>query len=196
MSELSNLFNGLYSQFVLRDLFGKIMPGFLLIMSIAISLTSLPETNEYLKSMSGWMWVVTGGISWIGGFIIQSFGESIKLFRIFPKTLSYPEFFHKLIQFEILSKGIQVGQGSLERFVVIKEACGNSYIAIIIASLILLLNALFNKSQIIVINSFQLVLIICTILFSIYFLGRMHYEHTKRQDMFIDTFIDEAKQPK
>jgi hypothetical protein len=53
MSELSNLFNALYSQFVLRDFFGKITPGFLLIISIAISLTSPRETNEYLKSMSG-----------------------------------------------------------------------------------------------------------------------------------------------
>ncbi len=196
MSDLSNLFNALYSQFVLRDFFGKIVPGFLLIMSIAISLTSLRETNEYLKSMSGWMWVLTGGISWIGGFMIQSFGESVKLFRIFPKTLSFSDFFRKLIRFEMLSKTIQVGQGDLERLVVIKEACGNSYIALIIASLILLLNALFNKSQTIVINSFQLILIACTILFSIYFLRRMHFEHTERQNMYVDIFIEEAKQAK
>jgi hypothetical protein len=142
------------------------------------------------------MWVLTGGFSWIGGFLIQSFGEFFKLIRMFPTTLKYPDFFQKLVKFEMLSKTNQCGQGDLERFVVIKEACGNFYVALIIASLILFLNALFNKSQTIVINRFQLILIICTILFSIGFLARMHFKHTERQDMFIDAFIAEAKQAK
>src|SRR4030042_2781472 len=86
MSDLSNLFSAFYSQFVLRDFFGKIIPGFLLILSIAVSLTSSKETDKYLEAMSGWMWLMTGGVSWIGGFLVQSFGEACGFFRAFPKN--------------------------------------------------------------------------------------------------------------
>lgn len=194
MSDLSNLFDAFYSQFVLRDFFGKIIPGFLLILSIAVSLTSLNETDEYLKSMSGWMWLMTGGVGWIGGFLVQSFGEVCGFFRAFPKNSTFKESFQKLIRFSKSPQLTDHERRTLERFVVIKEACGNSYIAISIASLILLSDKLFNKSHV-TLEGFQLIMIVCLIIFSVIFLGHMHFKHVKNQDQFVDAFLEEARNP-
>ena len=194
MSDLSNLFSAFYSQFVLRDFFGKIIPGFLLILSIAVSLTSLKETDKYLESMSGWMWLMTGGVSWIGGFLVQSFGEACGFFRAFPKNSTPKESFRKLIRFSSSLQLKDHERRTLERFVVIKEACGNSYIAISIASLILLSDKLFNKSHV-TLEAFQLIMIVCLIIFSVFFLAHMHFKHVKNQALFVDAFFEETRNP-
>ena len=196
MSEFTNLFTAFYSQFILRDFFCKIIPGFLLIMSIAVSLTSLTETNHYLNSMSGWMWALAGGVSWIGGFVIQSCGEMFGAIRYFPKDLNRKQFCEKLVRFDQLSDSIPIQQRRFERLVVIQEACGNCYFGLIIASIILLANYLCNKNQDIGIEGFRFILIIVVIIFSIIFLLRMHFKHVERQSLFLDAFLDHFKDTK
>jgi hypothetical protein len=70
MSEVENIFNTFYSKFILRDFFGKIVPGSILLSSIATSLMSLTRTLKYMDSMSGWMWLFFVGIRWIAGFAV------------------------------------------------------------------------------------------------------------------------------
>ncbi len=78
--ELANLFDALYYRFILRDFFGKIVPGLILLLAIASLITSTTNFEiifEHLERFSSWMWVMILGGAWVIGFAIQSFGEWI-----------------------------------------------------------------------------------------------------------------------
>ena|SRR3990172_5837450 len=61
MSDLTSLFDALYTRLLLRDFFGKIVPGSFIILAIVISLppipTSILETVKCFGAMSFWLWL-------------------------------------------------------------------------------------------------------------------------------------------
>ena len=75
MRQTTDFSEVLYFQFILRDLFGKIVPGFALLLVVALSLTpskALAAFNE----LSAGMWIVLLSASWTIGQALQAFGES------------------------------------------------------------------------------------------------------------------------
>ena len=65
----------LYFQFVLRDLFGKIVPGFVLLLAVAFSLSPSKALAAFNELPAG-MWIVLLSASWTIGQALQAFGES------------------------------------------------------------------------------------------------------------------------
>jgi hypothetical protein len=183
--------DALYTRLLLRDLFGKVVPGSILLLACAplLGLTgSLSEALKSLQEMTIWGWLLLYGFAWITGFAIQSFGESPllitkrgSLIRLFPRDIKEKDFYKKLDAFRENATGHQLQQ--LERFAVIKEACGNSYVAVLISTFLWFVHWLpvhrgdlwSDKSKFIAAG-----------IFLILYLRQMHFRHVERQHMYME----------
>jgi len=167
---MSDLFDSFYTKFILRDLFGKIIPGYILL--ICIIGTCLPKQNFFLlQSMSVGLWILSLGIAWLLGLAIQGIGILTRQFRRFPKIFEHYGWkeiikkFPKLSDKDLKAKNIPKEDRSKmgltnfqeivvdfakvatpyemkirERLVIIKEASGNGSLATGLMFIITLLN--------------------------------------------------------
>ena len=201
MSYIENLFDALYYQFVLKDLFGKIIPGLLFLSVMAISQIPPTEFFIYVAFMKNWwFWLITLGIAWIIAFSIQSFGEKFNLIRYFPCKGEDKECIaiahQKLRQFNKYAPKIE--WQIVERYRLIMESCGNSYLTLSISLMLIfvdgILDAYAKNEPIIpwiidVIYDFGLLFFV--IIGIIWFLRRMHFEHVKRSYNYMEEFLKE-----
>ena len=190
-----------YSHFILRDFFGKIIPGSIVIITISSALLNYNDfwkIFDYLKEI--WLWIFFIGISWIAGFTIQSIGERIPRFyiRYYPpcplinkKIINLNDkIWYKLRKIFHESSNDYENQKS-ERLVVITEACGNGYVAFMIIFFIIFVNIihrLFTNiprysilSNYIVNRPIEIFYLVIIILIAIIFLRLMHTRHIQRQ---------------
>ncbi len=157
MAEGDSMFEALYNRLILRDLFGKMVPGAIALATLLHPyVTDLPIQAASLDSWLGFLVVgLIAGASWLTGFAVQAFGEHSGLLRYFPKALDKVRW-RKVKFADLDGNEIAVADASttveqryqefiddygraakqpaqvqqVERFVVIKEACGNGYLAL------------------------------------------------------------------
>ena len=193
MSDLVGLFDALYSRLLLRDVFGKILPGSVVILVVAASLHSATAATNYLQSMPFWFWLLFLGAAWVVAFAVQAFGEATGLIRWHAKKLSYEEFFAKRYQFDNRVGSRERQQ--LERLAVIKEACGNSYLALAIAGLTLLIGGFVDAEAgaqycELLKKSWHVALLVVGL---VLFLARMHFVHVERYHIYMSTILKECE---
>ena len=143
------VFRNLYTGFLLRDFFGKIVPGILFLFSIVSMFWSPSELLKGVKKEIPLIAVVLiGGLAWIVTLGTQSLAEGLGIWKYFPVCAAPPAsftvgFWHNLYYggdenvFEACTAMVDKFQvdatedekQQYERFVVIKEACGNLFIA-------------------------------------------------------------------
>ena len=194
--ELVTLFDAFYSKFVLRDFLAKIVPGSMLVSAIAISLTSFPFFLNYVSLMSYWFWIAGFGIAWIATFAVQSFAEKYNFIQYYPvmEGLDQKGFYEKQIKFNQISSISEKQQ--VERFVVIKEACGNSYVTLSISLLLLMtdgiLDTIRNEGLILpwIQNELFQIHVLIVLIGAIYFLRKMHFIHVIRQYEYLLQVIE------
>jgi len=190
MSEVSNIIDSLYSKLLLRDVFGKIVPGITVILSIAVSLSSLTVVIDFLKDAEFALWVLFIGAAWVVAFSVQSFGEFCGFIRYHRKDLPLDKYYKLRHKFNSLVDERERMQ--LERIIVIKEACGNGYVALALSLLILFADISVESSSIqVAINdikdTFHVLLFVAGV---IVFLGRMHFVHVTRSETYMNAIID------
>ncbi len=159
MSNEGGIVNALYSRLLLRDFFGKVVPGAVLLVS-ALSSFIVQDSGKLVLSLPFSLWLFALGISWLLGFAVQSFGEQTQLIRHYPKILEktswrnisslkeldgknlkgeydvnigYVHFQEYITDFSKTVNSFDDIQQK-ERFSVIKEACGNGYVALLVAT--------------------------------------------------------------
>lgn len=186
MNELVTLFDAFYSRFVLRDLFAKIVPGMMLLSAMAMSLTSSSSVLTYVASVSFWFWIAIFSAAWIIAFAVQALAEKYDLIRYYPKGLEQIQIYDMLIQFYKISSVLEKQQ--IERLVVIKEACGNGYMALSISLLLLVVDGILDTYNVgtpliqwIFSELFRVGHVFIVLLGAIYFLRKMHFIHVDRQ---------------
>lgn len=194
MEEVKNIFNVIYSHFILRDLFGKIVPGSM----VLIMLVWYSANFSYLEKLfdlSLWPWLILIGLAWIIGFAIQSLGEFFLGwfkwgYRYFPKVEGIKgkkrelENWYNIYVIEFLNTYATENEIKLdERMVVIKEACGNGFIATI-----LILILYWSHEHSIIINEFSIILTVIGAA-----LWRMHVKHFERQYELIQKVINSKR---
>jgi hypothetical protein len=132
----------LYDRLLLRDLFGKIVPGGIaLVGAIAlVGRNALPTPHSLLESANGLplaAWLGILGLCWTLAFALQWLGERARLLRNIPKTYDRPRFYQKMAQFdEQATSRLPRQLLHAERLLVIKEACGNGGIAILFVTIL------------------------------------------------------------
>ena len=131
-SDMKDFFDSLYTRFLLRDLFAKVVPGGLLLATIVYTskldryFLSLSERFDWLLSVGAF------GLSWVVGFGVQSIGESVRWIQHHPAEFDNQSKRYNLrCKFSRLATDIERQQ--VERYAVIKEACGNAAMAVLLS---------------------------------------------------------------
>jgi hypothetical protein len=85
-SEVQNFFQSFYEGFVLRDLLGKIVPGGIVLASIAGALFSSPGYRlKDLNELEAPIWIALIGVCWLIGFAVQGLGELFGYIAYYPR---------------------------------------------------------------------------------------------------------------
>lgn len=191
MSDLTGLFDALYSKLLLRDFFGKVVPGTILILSVSIVLFSPDKVGEFIKNVSFYSAILLIGFAWIVAFSIQALGEVTHLIRYHTYN-SNREYYTRRYKFRNQTNPEEHQQ--LERLVVIKEACGNGYVALGLSAILISVNFLIIEGCEKAINYVKLYWpTIVFFVLIIIFLAVMHFIHVMRQDEYMNTILDAKK---
>lgn len=131
--DVRGLFDALYDKMVLRDVFGKVVPGLALIAAVLASLLGLDVIDSLLTKMTTVLWVFVIGFSWLVGFALQNLGEVCRVLRTHPYGPDRQEtrdtFHTKWAEFHEVATSIE--HVHAERLNIIKEACGNAAVSIV-----------------------------------------------------------------
>lgn len=195
-------FTLLYTDFLLRDVFGKIVPGMLVIVVLfAVSQDDILAALDKLGGVDWWVWVGAIGPAWLCGFAVQSLGELVRVIRYFPpapknqtEEKHFREMYGDLRQ--IWSTASPRERMNHERLVVIKEACGIGGSGVAVVAILLAFRYLvrfwpFPWSWIHPPRLLAwLAIVACAGL-----LIRMHRHHIYRQKWFQDLILDKKGKP-
>ena len=188
MEEYRTLIDRLYTHFLLRDLFGKVIPGLIILSALLISMTSINFVFENALKMSFGLWIVIIGLSWIIAFSMQGLGIKIRLFKYFidDNDRNWHNKERKFFQY-----ALDHDKQQYERFTVIKEASGTASVSIFFS---LAMHVLFIsvkcKMTLCIYDLIYLLLLIIVFIIA-YFLNRMHVYHCRKQCNYLDDFLDE-----
>jgi hypothetical protein len=222
-SDPKGFFEALYRHFILRDLFGKVIPGFITLTALAAMLFNPQELKSSLHDLSVMGWLAAIGVGWLTGFIIQSLGESCGLIFYYPmnkwlyrpfrsatprtwpevleelRKLGTPKTAEKLREMNrilssaefnssqefyefsvpIVNQWNVIHSANVERLTVIKEACGNGYVSLLIAFSAFTIKYAADHGR-----PAQLILGALLLGVGALFLARMHFEHVRRQHYY------------
>lgn len=191
INDLETGLSAIYLRFVLRDFFGKMVPGaiFLLALSFAVaqSYGAVPLWHE--SSFFGWALLL--GVAWIVGFALQATGELTRILRNEPKSVTRQAFYERLVALHILTRDDRTEALHGERLLVIKEACGNSAMAFLLADILLLVRALGVGADI----SSRSGALIVGIALAVGFVALlwMHHQHIQRHLEYIDALAKSGR---
>jgi len=198
----SSFFENLYRQFILRDFFAKIAPGFLAIFSTSVFLLgSLDEALNRLNTFSFGQWLLLISICWIAGFTLQHGGILIRylddpvylLFKSKKEADQKMLHDHYADNVSIVIKAPDEFTKVRERARVIKEACGNFSMAILYATSLLLgqyLIGLFSGHRVILDERFiRGSVVVVFLLISARVLWRSHQYNSMRDQLYGEEYI-------
>jgi len=196
MTEISVLVDSLYSKLLLRDFFAKIIPGALVILSVAYAFYSYDEVSYYFRNISFWIWVPLIGASWVTAFSIQWFGEFSGLIKYYNKGKykNLGDYYADLVRFGRAAKEHELQR--LERIVVIKEACGNGYLSLLFIYILIFFDYFVDGGSIFTAwsffcNAWHVLVALAALTF---FLAKMHFVHIYRFKSYMRALIN-AHQP-
>ncbi|MEO1643202.1 MAG: hypothetical protein AAFR74_07675 [Pseudomonadota bacterium] len=134
----SPIIEALYHNFLLRDVFAKIVPGFFVIAAFGLIWPTALPYFQTSGSIPWYMIIVAIGGSWLFGFAVQAFGEKLWILRHHPEAFNSDEQRYELrVKFAKVANLTQIKQ--VERYVVVKEATGNAAAALILFQVMVLI---------------------------------------------------------
>jgi hypothetical protein len=130
MEALAAVFKELYTSFLLRDFAGKIVPGCFLLLSYSALFL---QPREIIKGITGKVSLVSvflvAGLAWTVVLGLQSLAELVRIWQYYPSGAGA----EMTIQSQVIAPFLQIAcpqdHQQYERFVVIKEATGNLFVA-------------------------------------------------------------------
>jgi hypothetical protein len=142
MADSADLISSLYTRLLLRDVLGKITPGALvLVVAYFACVSSAPSPSSTVLRVASaplGVWVILALLGWYAGVTVQAVGEAIGLLRHCPRGQE-AEFYKGLVEMQSTTPD---AKQTHERLVVIKEACGNASLAIVLSLALLLVRLL------------------------------------------------------
>lgn len=204
MEGLPQLFSDLYNKFLLRDFVGKIVPGGVLLFSLASMYCRPVRVALYLKRASVVQVAFVTGFIWILTLGMQSLSEYGGLWSYFPQISqgaapedqyceklvdkSEVEFCKRAMRVAIFMRGASESeQIQYERYVAIKEACGNLFAALILSLPAWLVSyLLYRKPSLKGLLPFRTAVMSVTGAALLFGVARMHIQHVGRQWMHAD----------
>ena len=149
---MEKLLDALYDRLILRDAFGKVLPGLVWLSALVIAAWGFDVAQRIVANIDWPRGVMLVGVGWITGFAVQSVGKLSIGKRKLPWRLeTFPpgaflddtDYSVKLVAFH--RKASEHNEQQLERFTTIKDATGNSYWAVLLASATLLADWIMER---------------------------------------------------
>lgn len=140
MADTNTWIRALYDNFLLRDIFAKILPG-TIVLAATLYDNALGEKVVPFIGQIGWPAIlILAGLAWIVGFAIQDIGEVLRIIRHHPQRYDQTDYRYRrrnaFTQVATMSETQQA-----ERYAIIKEASGNSATAIFLGTAIIAVRA-------------------------------------------------------
>lgn len=179
MERMSEILSGLYTQLILRDFVGKVLPGAVVFAGLLLTHKPTATVLDGTRGLPAALWLLLAAAAWIMGFTVQSLGELTGLVRYFPTSVPLDAFYE--LQIEVENRGSASDILNVERLRVIKEACGNTQMALLVVSLYWLLHRVRLWAQHHEEPTLQHVTVLLACVLLILLLGRMHRIHVGRQ---------------
>ncbi len=189
MSDATSIIEALYKNFLLRDLFAKIVPGAVVLIATAYQSPFAAGIVKVAGTL-GWPMILVGaGAAWIMGFAIQEFGELFHTIRHHPPQFANTEERYKLRnEFNRIASSSETQQA--ERYAIIKEAAGNGATAILISVSIVVVRTLSSSG---LQFSSQAILPSILLLLFAYALIRSNRNHARKHYKCMEVAIEAKK---
>jgi len=183
MNNLTELINSFYNNFILRDIVAKIVPGVLLAFSIATLKYEPARVLKFIREGTTIELAFLIAASWVIAFGVQAIGEAMGVIRLWPKNLTSDHARKRIVCFG--RRATAEEKRIVERYVVVKEACGLGYLALLIALVMILAGDAgrrgggFGSALLISFSNHKLLIV--SILLLLAALWWTHDKHLKRQ---------------
>ena len=152
MRELSDLFESLYSHFILRDVLAKVLPGLIGLASIVSFFAPRPliHLRSHLPEPGLTTVAILYGIGFMVGMLIQYLGAlapfiHIHVWREDTRRMTVETSLSRAAQFQKAASGNQVLLRQRERFAVLKEMAANFAASLLLALLAVVRYGVFNR---------------------------------------------------
>lgn len=179
MSDIGDAIQSLYNKFIMRDVLSFVIPGAV----VVGSLLDLSQMSHILKlfhsnSIPFILYFPIFGIFYMVGFAVQCLGAEI-LHVIKFHRMTWEEHFRRLAR---LPQNDREAMSQHERFVVLKQMCGNGALSMFIAGVLLAI-----KLWIPCLFPVALFIIVVLLIISLY-MG--HRAHVERQELWEDVILE------
>jgi len=137
VNSIEGIISSLYTNYLLRDVAAKIIPGSLTLLTLPLYRHGLRGIQEIVANFGFAEWIFSIGAAWILSYSIQTIGELTHLLRQWPAVL---DDFDERYEFRALfgTHASDRERRLVERYVVIKESCGIGYLAIWVSIVLVL----------------------------------------------------------
>jgi hypothetical protein len=176
------------------DVFGKIGPGLVLLAALFVSLEGQQGVCRFISDLQLGAWVAVFAAAWVTGIAVQSLGEFLCLISYWPERKICETQWRTMTTEFRSRKDYQRHKDGYYRLGVIKEACGNTYVALIATAILLLIVGIFDGyflniaiTKIIITSVFYIAIVLL--------LWRMHCKHVERQNNYLAAVLDRPDWP-
>lgn len=126
-----------YRNFLLRDIFAKIVPGGIVLLALGGVLGGAFGQFRWSLAELDLGWVLFAGAAWINGFALQMMAEKFGFMRHHPDGYLDDHDERYAFRAHFMEQAEPAHVRRRERYAVIKEACGNGGFALLVAGLVL-----------------------------------------------------------
>ncbi len=116
---------------VIRDLFGRTVPGMLVLIAIAVSVTSFEEVVSALERASGWMWLLGFGAGWLTALALGALGRRFNLVLISPHPITDEQCWTAEEAFRSCASRRQ--RAAYDRLLTVRDATGTASVSLFLA---------------------------------------------------------------
>ena len=185
LRESTKFFDSVYTNYAARDLFGKVLPGFILLSAWVFSSRHDIDIKGLIENLPILLWLLLYALAWGIGLGVQALSEIIGIHRAFPdkERSSFQKRLNKFTSEQVtLRQWLQ-----RERYVIIKEACGNLSTSTLLALVVMLLNYYFPNQQFYVLVGNGALFVVVWAWFHIEHRDRQkNYEESVEEDSYRD----------
>jgi len=191
---MDNWITAVFDNFIRRDVFAKIGPGFVLLFALLVFVAGWVEANGLVLNLSSGGWFAAMIIAWITGLAVQSVGERFRLIRYYPHEVCERDFRELTERFRS-RLDYERRRPEHERLIVIKEACGIGCASLFLSTV------LFGARYVVADLQtgscpdwrtwVQIIVIVGLDVLVISSLYRMHRQHAERQWHYMRWAVDQ-----
>jgi hypothetical protein len=120
---------------IVRDLFGRVVPGLLLLFALAVTLTSFLDVTAALERATWWMWPLAYGAGWLTTLALLELGRRCSLVVLAPDPVTDAQYWAAEERFRGGASRRQ--RAEYERLVTMREAAAAISVSLFMSLLIL-----------------------------------------------------------